>query len=127
MPSFDGGTSTPFLESMASSSIKTPGFITVPGPIRRRAPKSTPDGIRCSLYVLPSATTVCPALSPPWNLATISYFEAIISTIFPLPSSPNCAPVIIVNILPSKLIICILNLFYLLCVINSFNGKSVTV
>jgi len=46
MPSFDGETSTPLSESMAISSINIPGFITVPGPIRRRASKSIPDGKR---------------------------------------------------------------------------------
>ena len=105
IPSFSGVTCTPFSASMSISSTRIFGFMTVPGPMRSLASNSTPDGTLWSLYVFPSATTVWPALSPPWNRTTISYFSASMSTSFPFPSSPNWAPVIIVNMLYHRLVV----------------------
>src|SRR3989344_4964540 len=50
----------------------------------------------CSTTSFPFATMVWPALSPPLNLTTQSAPEASRSTIFPLPSSPQYAPMTIV-------------------------------
>ena len=48
-----------------------------------------PDGSSASLKTLPSMTSVCPALWPPWNRTTTSASFDNQSTILPLPSSPH--------------------------------------
>src|SRR5207244_9104315 len=56
------------------------------------------DGIRDDLVtgVQTCALPICPALLPPWLRTTISTFAVSTSIIFPLPSSPHCAPTKIV-------------------------------
>lgn len=51
-----------------------------------------PLGSRWKSYSLPSTTTVCPALLPPWQRLMMSASVASRSTTLPLPSSPHCAP-----------------------------------
>ena len=48
----------------------------------------------CAAAVSVSSATlmVCPALDPPWQRPTMSTDSQRTSTIFPLPSSPHCAP-----------------------------------
>src|SRR5687768_6889888 len=71
---------------------------TVPGPSTQIAPGlKMPEGTRWSLNSPPSLTTVWPALLPPWNRMTRSASCARRSVIFPLPSSPHCAPTIAVT------------------------------
>ena len=52
-----------------------------------------PEGIRCSLKVWSSTTTVWPALTPPWYRTTTSADLLNRSVIFPFPSSPHWAPI----------------------------------
>src|SRR5271165_5392469 len=54
--------------------------------------RTMPDGSSASLYVLPSITSVWPALWPPWNRTTTSAPTDSQSTILPFPSSPHWAP-----------------------------------
>ena len=44
------------------------------------------------MKVVPSTTSVWPALWPPWKRTTTSARSDSQSTIFPLPSSPHCEP-----------------------------------
>src|SRR3989344_726480 len=48
------------------------------------------------MYFLSPIITVCPALHPPWYLIITLYLSESVSMIFPLPSSPHCAPITIV-------------------------------
>lgn len=74
------------------SSSKYSGRITVPAPIKQVLPLyKIPDGIKWNLKVLLCATTVWPALHPPWYLMIKSASCANKSVIFALPSSPHCA------------------------------------
>ena len=82
----------PSTQSLSSLS-NTQGSITIPSP--RTSPQSSlviPDGKRWNFSTLSPRTTVCPALLPPWNLATQVAFSASLSTSLPLPSSPHWAP-----------------------------------
>src|SRR3954470_23065942 len=51
-----------------------------------------PLGTRRRMVLTPPTTSVCPAFAPPWKRTTTSAHEVKRSTIFPLPSSPHCAP-----------------------------------
>src|SRR3954466_6739931 len=51
-----------------------------------------PDGNKWRTNLRPRTYTVCPALWPPWYRATNENCGVRRSTIFPLPSSPHCAP-----------------------------------
>ena len=59
---------------------------------RLQSGRVIPLGNRCNLITLSPSTTVCPALFPPWNLATHETSPARRSTNLPLPSSPHWAP-----------------------------------
>src|ERR1700732_1766853 len=61
-----------------------------------------PEGIRCSFHSSSPRTIVCPALLPPWNLATASACSASRSVILPLPSSPHWAPTITIPGMPTQ-------------------------
>ena len=68
-----------------SSTTPLPMIDSLPG-------RNTPDGSNESLYVIPSITSVWPALWPPWNRTTMSACSDSQSTILPLPSSPHWEP-----------------------------------
>src|SRR4051812_4017700 len=77
----------------AISSISARGSITTPLPITDSLSlRTTPEGSNESLKVIPSMTSVCPALWPPWKRTTTSACSDNQSTILPLPSSPHWAP-----------------------------------
>jgi hypothetical protein len=77
-----GLTSIPFLSSSSISLITTAGLITIPLPRGQIVRSWTiPDGTKCNLKISGPMVTVCPALSPPPNLATISASAASRSVI----------------------------------------------
>src|SRR5579871_1427102 len=88
-----GVTSTPCLRSASISAISAQGSTTTPLPMTESLPlRTTPEGSRLSLYVLPLMTSVWPALWPPWKRTTTSARSDSQSTILPLPSSPHWTP-----------------------------------
>ena len=90
-----GVISTPWLASLLDLVRRdAQGSTTTPLPITDSLPLRTmPDGSSASLYVLPSMTSVWPALWPPWKRTTTSAPTDSQSTILPLPSSPHWAPI----------------------------------
>src|ERR1035437_4898160 len=86
--------STPrWLRSLISFN-STPGLTATPLPITQVVCREKmPDGMRWRANCPRWLTTVCPALSPPEKRMTYLAFSASMSTIFPLPSSPHCAPI----------------------------------
>src|SRR5438874_630019 len=90
-----GSTKRPRLLRMSISWESASGSTTTPLPMKQRLPGwSTPLGTRWRTVLVPPTTKVCPALAPPWKRTTTSAQEVKRSTIFPLPSSPHCAPTI---------------------------------
>ena len=79
------------------------GSITTPLPTTQTVPSwKMPDGMRWSTNVSSVALAVVhwmvwPALAPPWYRATMSTSGASRSTTLPLPSSPHCAPMMMVT------------------------------
>ena len=85
----------PLLWSSSISARRPFGSTTTPLPIMQFVlGKRMPDGTRRNENSPCSCTTLCPALLPPWYLTTKSACIDNSSTIFPLPSSPHCAPMI---------------------------------
>ena len=71
----------------------TVGSITIPSPSTNpHSSRVIPEGSRWNFRTLSPRTTVCPALLPPWNLATHVALSANLSTSLPFPSSPHWAP-----------------------------------
>src|SRR5713226_6041475 len=93
MRRLSGVISTPCPARRAISSISARGSITTPLPITDSLSlRTTPEGSNESLKVIPSMTSVWPALCPPWKRTTTSACSDSQSTIFPFPSSPHWEP-----------------------------------
>src|SRR6185369_12168246 len=86
-------TSTPFAVSSSTSANSACRSTTTPLPMTHVTPGCRmPDGIRRRTNFVPLTYTVWPALWPPCERATTEKCGVSRSTIFPLPSSPHCAP-----------------------------------
>src|SRR3954447_16210603 len=83
---------TPWPRRVSISRRSAQGSTTTPLPMIESLPRTTPEGSSESLYVLPSMTSVWPALWPPWKRTTTSARSDSQSTTLPLPSSPHWAP-----------------------------------
>src|SRR5580700_9042593 len=57
-----------------------------------------PDGMSDRMVLVPSITSVWPALCPPWKRATAATRSVSRSTTLPLPSSPHCVPMMTTNL-----------------------------
>mmetsp|Transcript_36669 Transcript_36669/g.95338 ORF Transcript_36669/g.95338 Transcript_36669/m.95338 type:complete len:227 (-) Transcript_36669:2-682(-) len=77
----------------SNSFIKVGTWQTTPLPMRFLQPLlMMPQGNKWKAYFLPSTTNVWPAFAPPLKRAQTCASFAMMSTNFPLPSSPHCAP-----------------------------------
>src|SRR3984957_24829 len=87
-------TGTPCPISICASLNRASSDSTTPLPIRQRTCSCRmPEGMSDRMVFLPSMTSVCPALWPPWKRTTAFTWSVNKSTTLPLPSSPHCRPI----------------------------------